>query len=76
MAATILAFGIAGVALTFAQTSVIAAWGLLLWLYAAGGVIASWRRGEPGRVWRIAGLAVGLIALGAVWFALGRLVTA
>ena len=76
IAAPALAFGIGAVALAFAQTSVIAAWGLLLWLYAAGGVVASWRRGERGLVWRVAGLAAGLIALGAVWFMLGRLVTA
>lgn len=76
IAAPALAFGMGAVAIGFAQPSVIAAWGLLLWLYAAGGLVVRWRRGEPGRGWAIAGLVVGLVSLGGVWLLLGRLVTA
>jgi len=74
--ALVLALGMGALALALAQPSVIGAWGLLLWLYAADAVLDRWRRGSPGRGWSIAALLVGLVALGGVWFVLGRLVTA
>ena len=76
VAALVLALGMGALALALAQTSVIGAWGLLLWLYAAGAVLDRWRRGWPGSWWNIAALLVGLVALSGVWFVLGRLVTA
>ncbi len=74
--APILAFAMGAAAIGNAQPSVLLAWGLALWLYAAGGVLLQWRRGSARRWWGTIGLAVALVVLGVVWWVLGRMVTA
>lgn len=76
VAAVVLAGGMAALAIVIAQPSVVLAWGLALWIYAAGGVLRLWRRGADGRGAATVATMVGLAALAAVWWVLGRSVTA
>lgn len=74
--ALVLACGTGAIALALAHPSVLLAWGLALWLYAAGRVAFGVRRRDDGRWWRIGALVAGLAVLAAVWLLLGRSVTA
>jgi len=76
VAAAVLAATMAIAAIGNAQPSVLLAWGLALWLYAAGGTFGMWRRHERGRLWALAGTFVALALLSATWWKMGRMVTA
>lgn len=70
-----IAAALAGAALTYSQPSVLLAWGLALWLYAAWEVVEQWRRGGAHRWWATAAVAVALLVLAVAWWRLGHMVT-
>ena len=75
LAAVAVAAALSGAALTYSQPSVLLAWGLALWLYAAWGAIEQWRRGSTHRWWATVAVGSALIVLALAWWRMGHLVT-